>query len=71
LHGELGVRETKLRTIKELPSVASSKGFLCSYIRMLKDIKHKPPADIIKQKGPMISAGAQQDSLQPQKRQFK
>jgi hypothetical protein len=68
LHGELGVRETKLCTLKKLPFVASSKGFLCSYIRMFKDIKHKPPADIIKRKGPMISAG---DSLQPQKRQFK
>jgi hypothetical protein len=54
---------------KKLPSVASSKGFLCSYIRLLKDIKHKPPANIIKGKGPMIFVGAQQVSLQPHTRQ--
>jgi hypothetical protein len=52
-------------------SVASSKGFLCSYIRLLKDIKHKPPVDIIKGKGPMIFVGAQQVSLQPHTRQSK
>ena len=43
---------------KLLPPVDASKSFLCSYIKLLRDIKDKPTMNILKGKGPVFVTGA-------------
>jgi ribonuclease HI len=42
---------------KPLPSIESSKGFLLSYLKLIREIKDKPTLDIIKGKSIVVEAG--------------
>jgi ribonuclease HI len=42
---------------KQLPSVGSSKNFLCSYLKLIRDVKDKPTEALLKGKGPLVEPG--------------
>jgi hypothetical protein len=52
---------------KALPSISASKGFLCSYLKLLHDIKDNSSMDLIMGKKMVVQSGWRPKTSSPKK----